>query len=169
MIVFLVSFPYPTLAGKFVPFRFQSNPLASLMMCIERTFLRFGGLILASRKGDFGFGYGGGLSKEKRFKWGVNFIQMLANFDRWMGRVSLFPMIHSAAPQSRPVVIIVFKHVSVRPSVPTFQNKRRLKIMIATCSGLWVWPRGSLMPCISLRLANFHLRKERNNISFIVI
>ena len=52
-------------------------------------------------------------------------------------------------PQSRPVVIIILEHVSVRTSVPTFQNitkqnKRRVKIMMGLV-GLWVWPSGSLM------------------------
>ena len=50
-------------------------------------------------------------------------------------------LIHSADPQSRPVVIIVFTHV-VRPSVPTFQNlakhKVQAKIVIATV-GLAEW------------------------------
>ena len=38
-------------------------------------------------------------------------------------------LIHSANPQSRPIGIIVFAHVvrlSVRPSVPTFQNLAKL-------------------------------------------
>ena len=47
-------------------------------------------------------------------------------------------LIHSATPKPRPVVIIIFAHVTVRTSVtsvPTFQisqNKHRLNIMIAT-------------------------------------
>ena len=46
-------------------------------------------------------------------------------------------LIHSANPQSRPVVIIIFAQISVRQSVLMFQNiakqnKRRLKIMITT-------------------------------------
>ena len=46
-------------------------------------------------------------------------------------------LIHSAHPQTRPVVFIIFTQTSVRTSVPTFQNianynKRRLKIMITT-------------------------------------
>ena len=50
-------------------------------------------------------------------------------------------LIHSADPQTRPVVIIVFIHGSVRPSVLTFQNiakqnKCRVKIMIATSGTL---------------------------------
>ena len=62
-------------------------------------------------------------------------------------------LIHSADPQSWPEVIIIFDVVSVRPSVPTFQNitkhnKHRVKIMIATDVGLWVWTRGSLLPFV---------------------
>ena len=41
-------------------------------------------------------------------------------------------LIHSAAPQSRPVVIIVFTHV-VRTQVPTFQNlAKRYKFQVKT-------------------------------------
>ena len=43
-------------------------------------------------------------------------------------------MIHTADPKSRLVVIIIFAHISVRPSVPTFQNMAKqtcLKIIIA--------------------------------------
>ena len=52
----------------------------------------------------------------------------------------MFILIHSADPQKRPVVIIVFAHVvrpSVRPSIPSFpslakQNKFQAKTMFTT-------------------------------------
>ena len=46
--------------------------------------------------------------------------------------LSLFDiLIHSATQQCRPVIIIIFAHVSVPPLFKISQNKRRLKIMIA--------------------------------------
>ena len=53
-------------------------------------------------------------------------------------------LIHSADPQSRPIVIIVFAHV-VRPFVPTFQNETNFKRkQWSLLARLWVWPSGSL-------------------------
>ena len=50
-------------------------------------------------------------------------------------------LIHSADPQSRPVVIIIFAQICVRTYVPTFQNiekqnKRREKLVITTCGAV---------------------------------
>ena len=63
--------------------------------------------------------------------------------------VSVEILIHSANPQSRPVVIIVFTHIfrsSVRPYVPTFQglakqNECQMKTMFITgeTRGLAEW------------------------------
>ena len=76
-------------------------------------------------------------------------------FPPWMkiieiAKVFLFHclLIHSDAPQSRRVVIIVFAQVSVCTSVPTFQNiakQTSLENNVRCLSGLWVWPMGSLM------------------------
>ena len=68
-------------------------------------------------------------------------------------------MIHEAYPQSRPVVIIVFANVvlscarlSVRPSVPTTQNKANFKRkQCSLLARLWVWPSGSLMTPVLLQ------------------
>ena len=50
-------------------------------------------------------------------------------------------LIHSADPQSRPVGIIVFAHVSVRTSVPTFQNivKQTSRELMGLCVRLAEW------------------------------
>ena len=58
-----------------------------------------------------------------------------------------FVLIHSANPQSRPVVITVFAH-AVRPSIrPHFSNlaKQCNRKQWSLLARLWVWPSGSLM------------------------
>ena len=76
--------------------------------------------------------------------------QHFCHFQFFLPDILFFPFpIHSADPQSRPVVIIVLAVSSVLPSVPTFQKlsnkanfKRRQCSLLAR---LWVWPSGSLM------------------------
>ena len=67
------------------------------------------------------------------------YLILLEYFLYFNNNIYLF-LIHSANPKSRPVGIIVFAHV-VRTSVThfseIFQNKRRLKIMIATGRDCW--------------------------------
>ena len=54
--------------------------------------------------------------------------------------------IHSTDLQYRPVVIIIFAHVSVctSASVPNFQNIAKQNKQWPLLVGQWVWPRGSL-------------------------
>ena len=77
-------------------------------------------------------------------------------------------LIHEADPQSRPVVIIVFAHVvlsSVRPSVPTFQNKTNFKRkQCSLLARLWVWPSGSLMtPVLSYLIFQKAIKASKTN------
>ena len=58
-------------------------------------------------------------------------------------------LIHSADPQSRPVVITIFTHVVL----PHFSQSRKTKHHSSENSdrywaGLWVWPSGSLMTSV---------------------
>ena len=64
--------------------------------------------------------------------WGVEFFPRLLSI-----------LIHSAYPQSRMIVIIVFAHV-VRTYVPTFQTLAKQN-KCSLLARLWVWPSGSLM------------------------
>ena len=58
-------------------------------------------------------------------------------FQSWTFILCSILLIHSADPQTRPVVIIIFEQIYVRTSVPTFQiiakqNKRHVKIVVTT-------------------------------------
>ena len=88
--------------------------------------------------------------------YGNNSLRMLIrdshyNYESFARKTVLHILIHSADPQSRPVVITIFTHVvrlSVCQSVPTFQNLAKqnnfqVRIVIATGHTV-VWPRGSL-------------------------
>ena len=54
-------------------------------------------------------------------------------------------LIHSADPQSRPVMIIVYTHVA-RPSIRSYFSKySKTRKPYSLLARLWVWPSGSSM------------------------
>ena len=89
--------------------------------------------------------YTGSGKKKKRGKY--------VGFSRYPRAPCLLILIHSAAPQSRPVGIIVSHmfHTHVRPHVSKWSETKQRKQLVR----LWIWPSGSLItpvfPCVIVK------------------